>query len=157
MNAAGKNKARKPVVRMEARPAPPLPASAREYKELAAAVAGALGLERAGFELLLTDDARIARLNRTFLGLPGPTNVLSFPDEAGPGLGQVALSVDAVEREALLYGQDPVEHLVRLLAHGLLHLSGLDHGGEMYDLTEAAVGAVAEKFGSPARTPLQST
>jgi len=47
-----------------------------------------------------------------------------------------------VMREAFLYGQDPVAHLTRLLAHGFLHLSGLDHGPLMEALTEAAVSAV---------------
>ncbi|MDD3311494.1 rRNA maturation RNase YbeY [Pseudodesulfovibrio sp.] len=55
------------------------------------------------------------------------------------GLGELALSVDALARETDLYGQPPVAHLARLLAHGFLHLAGYDHGEAMYDLTDAAV------------------
>jgi len=55
----------------------------------------------------------------------------------------MAISADTVAREAFLYGQAPTRHLVRLLAHGFLHLAGLDHGPVMEALTEAAVTAVA--------------
>jgi probable rRNA maturation factor len=43
----------------------------------------------------------------------------------------LALSVDAVRREAWLYGRDPAEYCRRLLAHGLAHVLGYDHGPAM--------------------------
>jgi probable rRNA maturation factor len=134
----------KPVVKLRVVPEPPLPASRRELAELVATVALVLGLEEQAFELLVTGDAEIARLNSAYLGCTGPTNVLSFPDEEGDRLGELAISADAVVREATLYGQDPLEHFARLMAHGLLHLAGMDHGEEMYAMTEAAVDAGAE-------------
>lgn len=63
--------------------------------------------------------------------------------EEGTYLGEIALSVDTLAREARLYGQDPREHLIRLLVHATLHLTGLDHGPEMEALTEAALDALA--------------
>ncbi len=66
---------------------------------------------------------------------PGPDS--GFPAGTSPDgtpplfLGWMALSIDTLLRECLLYGQDPVEHTVRLLAHGLAHLTGLDHGPEL--------------------------
>ena len=69
----------------------------------------------------------------------------SGPDSSTEAeLGGIALSVDTLVREVFLYGQDPAEHLSRLLAHALLHLSGLDHSPEMDALTEAAVTAATE-------------
>ena len=114
----------------------------------------ALGLEGSTFTLTLVDDRDIAAVNEAFLGCTGPTNILSFPaaaDEDGvavPGeesadLGELVLSVETLARETVLYGQEPVEHLARLLAHGILHLTGQDHGEEMFDLTDAAVDRVA--------------
>jgi len=105
-----------------------------------------LGLAGALVEVRFVDDAEIARLNAEFLGLPGPTNVLSFPadDPERPGyLGEIALSVDTLTREAALYGQDPAAHLVRLLAHGLLHLAGFEHGQVMEEMTDMAVSSFA--------------
>lgn len=125
---------------------PRLPLSKRELVDLTAAILGALDLDGRDFDLEVVDDAAMAALNGEFLGLSGPTNVLSFPadDPDRPDyLGEMAISADTVVREAFLYGQDPVRHLVRLLSHGFLHLAGLDHGPLMEALTEQAVDAVA--------------
>ncbi|OIQ51946.1 Endoribonuclease YbeY [Pseudodesulfovibrio hydrargyri] len=156
----------------ETRLDPRFPLSRSELGRLAAILLEALGLEGRTFELKLVDDREIARLNSEFLGCTGPTNILSFPardaDEAdyaedadGPGgevgepgdqafLGELALSVDALARETDLYGQAPLEHLARLLAHGLLHLAGFDHGEIMFDMTDAAVDRVLDEYAEAA-------
>ena len=103
---------------------------------------GVLGLE-GGVEVRFVDDREIERLNGEFLGLIGPTNVLSFVGGGEGYLGEIVLSVDTLMREAVLYGQEGRAHLVRLLAHGLLHLSGYEHGEEMDRLTDMAVNAVS--------------
>ena len=91
-------------------------------------------------ELFLLDDAAIAGANARHLGCSGPTNILSFPGGAdAPGV--LLLSLDTLRRECLLYGQDPAEHAVRLLAHGMGHLSGLDHGPAMDALCERYMDA----------------
>lgn len=140
------------AVVLDARGAPPVPRSAREVQALLELVAQTVGLQGMDVTLRLVDDCAIARLNAEHLGLTGPTNVLSFPagddvwEDAGEG-GDVAISVDAVAREAALYGQDPLEHLARLLAHGLLHLAGYPHGPDMDALCDSAVAAVAAAGG----------
>lgn len=122
---------------------PGLVMSSRELAGIVERLAAALQLSDRDFELRLVRDVEIAQLNETFLGCPGPTNVLSFPaepDETNPDfIGSIVLSVDAVLREADLYDQKPEEHLLRLLTHALLHLSGLDHGPEMEVMTEAVM------------------
>jgi probable rRNA maturation factor len=126
-------------------PQPELPLARGELTALTGAICEALGLSGQSFDLRVVGDGEMAALNRDYLGLPGPTNVLSFPaaDPTRPDyLGEMAISADTVVREAFLYGQDPVAHLTRLLAHGFLHLSGLDHGPVMEALTESAVAAV---------------
>lgn len=141
----------------ETRLDPDFPLSRQELKELCSVIMDALDLPDDSFEIKLVDDGEIARLNREFMGCQGPTNVLSFPaydEENGTlesdepvHLGSLALSVDALAREAALYGQPSVAHLARLLAHGILHLAGYDHGEEMYDLTDTAVDRVLLEYG----------
>ena len=85
-------------------------------------------------ELALMHDTEIAALNASYLCCAGPTNILSFP--ASPedaGLGGLALGLETWRREARLYGQEAEEHARRLLAHGLAHLLGYDHGWAMDD------------------------
>ena len=83
--------------------------------------------------IFLVDDGQIAILNKRFLNCNGPTNVLSFPAKGGDE-AVLFISMDSLRRESLLYGQNAREYFIRLLAHGLCHLAGLDHGPEMDDL-----------------------
>ena len=96
-------------------------------------------------ELLLVRDGDIAALNAAHLGCTGPTNILSFPENGeGNRLGSLALGVDTLRRECALYGQDPAAHARRLLAHGLAHLWGHDHGPVMDAACAALEAAAAE-------------
>jgi len=103
--------------------------------------------------LVITDDQDIAGLNHQYLGRQGPTNVIAFPMQEGPGgglnpglLGDVVVSRDTAAREARENGLDPEEHLVRLAIHGVLHIMGHDHeqgvdqAREMEELTERLLG-----------------
>jgi probable rRNA maturation factor len=84
--------------------------------------------------LLFTDDAHVQVLNREWRGKDKPTNVLSFPafdtapgDPLPPMLGDVALALETVQREATLENKPFPHHLTHLIVHGLLHLLGYDH------------------------------
>ena len=90
--------------------------------------------------VLLADDRELRRLNGAHRGKDKPTNVLSFPAEAGAAavpdggsagrsLGDVALALGVVRREARGAGRRPAAHLAHLVAHGALHLVGHDHLG----------------------------
>jgi probable rRNA maturation factor len=128
-----------PQVRCGSNLHPGFPLTPRELSLFTGQLLKLLGLDSMHLEIRLVDDKEMARLNLAHLGIPGPTNVLSFPlGEEGPS-GLVVLSMDAVLRESFLYGQSPLEQMTRLLAHALLHLAGFDHGHEMDMLTERAV------------------
>ena len=129
----------------QARLNPTLPISPSALLPLLQSILACLDLQDRDLFLQCVDDGKIADLNESFLGCTGPTNILSFPaspEENKVVLGELALSIDTLTREIHLYGQDPLEHLVRLLAHGILHLAGYDHGETMYSLTEMVVAQV---------------
>lgn len=104
-------------------------------ERVAAAVAARPELivpEGAELSLLLTDDAHVRVLNRTWRDQDKPTNVLSFPaadegDEPGSLLGDVAVARETTAREAIEEGKTFDDHFAHLLVHGLLHLFGFDH------------------------------
>ncbi|MEX1147897.1 MAG: rRNA maturation RNase YbeY [Sphingomonadales bacterium] len=94
--------------------------------------------------VLLTDDAAVRDLNARYRGQDSATNVLSFPfldgdelgsikagEEAHPGelahLGDVAVALETVVREAQAAGKPVDQHLTHLVIHGFLHLVGYDH------------------------------
>ena len=86
--------------------------------------------------LLLTDNAGIRELNRTWRGFDKPTNVLSFPGPEGVAphgvrhLGDIALAFETLDREAAEEGKSLADHLAHLIVHGTLHLLGYDHENE---------------------------
>jgi probable rRNA maturation factor len=106
-----------------------LPLHPRELRRRIRHMALAGPCEEPG-ECILLRDADMAKLNEKYLHCPGPTNCLAFP-VAGKGESGLVLSLDALRRECLLYGQESGEHCIRLLAHGLAHLAGFEHGPVM--------------------------
>jgi probable rRNA maturation factor len=98
-----------------------------------------LGLEHWEVSILLCSDRYIESLNRQYRNRFEPTDVLSFsqiedteppnlsaPEEPVPA-GDVVISLDTAYRNADSRGLNREEELKRLMVHGVLHLSGLDH------------------------------
>lgn len=104
--------------------------SAQE-KRTVTTFARALALRVAGgrsFTCLITSDRELHRLNRTFLAHDYPTDVLSFPaGDASASLGEMAISIDRAEAQALALGHPRIDEVRILMLHGLLHLAGMDH------------------------------
>lgn len=85
--------------------------------------------------IVLADDARLQELNREYLGIDAPTDVLSFPaSETDPEtgaryIGDILISIPRAQAQAEAAGH-PLESEVQLLVvHGVLHLLGHDHAG----------------------------
>lgn len=137
------------TVRLSAGFAWQIPFSRRELVAVLSAMRDACGLAGVPLDVTLADDALISQVNAEHLLCSGPTNILSFPPFAGfgpglgtaPGKGMLLLSLDTLQREAMLYGQDVAEYAMRLLAHGMTHLTGLDHGTKMDALQDRAFEA----------------
>ena len=80
----------------------------------------------------LVDEAESHELNLTYRGKDKPTNVLSFPFEAPPGielplLGDLIICRQVVEQEAAEQGKSVEAHWAHMVVHGTLHLLGYDH------------------------------
>ena len=88
--------------------------------------------DEAQLTIRIVDDEEGAELNETYRGKQGPTNVLSFPFEAPPGveiplLGDIVICAPKVAREAAEQGKPLQAHWAHLTIHGTLHLLGYDH------------------------------
>lgn len=76
----------------------------------------------------LVDREEIAELHERYLGEPGPTDVLSFPQDDEPGDDGFVMLGDVVLCPAVAAEQAGGESEVGLLlVHGILHLLGYDH------------------------------
>jgi len=77
-------------------------------------------------------DAEIRALNRQWRDKDRVTDVLSFPMQESPvdlseSLGDIALAVPFVRREAARLGLPVGAHTLHLIIHATLHLLGFDH------------------------------
>jgi probable rRNA maturation factor len=83
--------------------------------------------------IVLTDDKRLHELNRDYLGVDAPTDVLSFPaSETDPEtgaryIGDILISVPYAAKGAAKAGHPLESELQLLVVHGVLHLLGHDH------------------------------
>jgi probable rRNA maturation factor len=102
----------------------------------AEAMLHALGMPDAELSILLCDDETIRGLNRRYRKKNKATDVLAFPMDEGaagpsphPGLlGDVVISLPTATRQAREHDRPIIAEVTFLLAHGLLHLVGYDHG-----------------------------
>lgn len=73
----------------------------------------------------------IARLNKSYLGHAGRTDVISFGFDrataADPVVGDVYICADVARRSARARGVGVREEIARLVIHGVLHVLGYDH------------------------------
>ncbi len=104
------------------------------------------GVGRAELSLSFVEEGEITDLHLRYMGEPGPTDVLSFPqddDEDGDGvrvLGDVVIAPAVAARNNL---DDPDAEVRLLLVHGILHLLGYDHQRES---ERAAMWARQERY-----------
>jgi probable rRNA maturation factor len=110
----------------------------RDFCELRLATVSEVAGKR--FAVAFVSDGRMRQLNEMFRGKDSTTDVLSFPhvaDEFDPdkgNLGDIVISAEQAERQAVENGLDLETEIKRLILHGLLHLCGYDHetdNGEM--------------------------
>jgi probable rRNA maturation factor len=91
----------------------------------------AVGAEAAEITVLAVDDRRIAALHEEWLGIPGPTDVLTFDLAAGAGgglAGDIVVSGETARRTARELGWQARHELAYYVVHGLLHLAGENDG-----------------------------
>ena len=115
--------------------------NAESFADVAAAVFKdeRAGIKRApwDFSVLLCGDELIRSLNKQYRGIDAPTDVLSFEiggeyedERAGKAFfcaSEIVISLDRLAFNSDEFSVSKNEELKRLVIHGILHLSGMDH------------------------------
>lgn len=83
-------------------------------------------------DVILVSDARIAALHQQFMHIAGPTDVITFHH------GEIFVSVETAKANARRFRTTTGAEIRLYIAHGILHLLGLD------DKTAAAARAMAK-------------
>ena len=83
--------------------------------------------------IAIEDDEQLQELNKQFLNIDAPTDVLSFPggeidpETGNPYLGDIILSYTRANLQAQSSGHSLHAEIQLLIIHGVLHLLGYDH------------------------------
>ena len=106
--------------------------SADSLAQWANAVLLAENLHEQEITIRFTNEAESQQLNHDYRGKSKPTNVLSFPFEAPPGieinlLGDLVICAPVISSEAKDQLKAVNDHYAHMTVHGLLHLLGYDH------------------------------
>jgi probable rRNA maturation factor len=93
------------------------------------------GLVDSEINLRILDDEEMKKLNYKFRNKNFTTNVLSFQSDDisikhTKNIGDIAISSEYVEREAVEEGKFFEDHMIHMLAHGVYHILGYDHQNE---------------------------
>ena len=93
------------------------------------------GLVNSEINLRILDDEEMKKLNYKFRNNNLTTNVLSFQSDDisikhTKNIGDIAISSEYVEREAVEEGKFFEDHMIHMLAHGVYHILGYDHQNE---------------------------
>lgn len=125
-----------------------VPLKEERIRELAESVLAAEA-QGGALSVAFLGESEVARLNETYRGLEGPTDVLAFPEEEGeetwpdpeeePGegggyRGDVVICPAVAGENAAAEGSSLEAELEKLVIHGVMHLLGYDHevdDGEM--------------------------
>ncbi|BDR54602.1 endoribonuclease YbeY [Bombiscardovia apis] len=93
--------------------------------------------------IIFNDPEPMAVLHERWMGLQGPTDVMSFPmDELRPGdgrnlpegiLGDIVICPWVAQQQAQSAGHSTMEEMLLLTIHGSLHLLGYDHTSAMQE------------------------
>lgn len=107
-----------------------LPNTADFQRWVEAALSGQREQAEVCIRIVSAEESR--ELNHTWRGQDKPTNVLSFPFEAPPGIdthliGDLAICAEVVATEAEEQQKPLNAHWAHMVIHGVLHLIGFDH------------------------------
>lgn len=106
-----------------------LPVDEDALVALAAETLRGEGVATAELSVSFVDEAEMEDLHVRYMDEPGPTDVLSFPQD-GPDAGDRRVLGDVVIAPAVAARNkpdDPAAEMRLLVVHGILHLLGYDH------------------------------
>lgn len=99
----------------------------------------------------IVDTVEGQALNRDYRSKDYPTNVLTFPLNENPLMGDIVLCAPVVAQEAVEQDKTLEAHYAHLTVHGVLHLQGYDHEIDAAaEIMEALETQIVTDLGYPA-------
>ncbi|MCE5249252.1 rRNA maturation RNase YbeY [bacterium] len=107
-----------------------LPLGSERIRDFAIYILTSCGISDAEINVVFIGDEKMTELNESYRKRKGTTDVLSFNLSEKPSEkieGEVYISLDRAKVQSEEYGVRFEEEIIRLVAHGVLHLTGRVH------------------------------
>lgn len=82
------------------------------------------------FNVIFMNNEQITEINLMYREIDKATDVISFPDKEDDYIGDIFISLERANEQALEYGHSYEREVGFLAVHGYLHLLGYDHHNE---------------------------
>ncbi len=110
---------------------PVCPSLASRIKKAVRATIASENIKRSGeIDICLVNDKKIRELNKKYLGIDNPTDVMAFNISQAAGrdkmLADIAISTDTAVSNARIFNTAPSYELFLYVIHGMLHILGYD-------------------------------
>ncbi len=116
-----------------------------KYSDWLHAISGSEGFELGALTYIFCSDDYLLRLNQEYLKHDTLTDIITFDYVSGKLIsGDVYISLDRVSENALAFEVSKEEELLRVMAHGLLHLCG--YGDKTHENQEIMTKKENEKI-----------
>ena len=115
--------------------------SKKKLHQILSEITQALNVSNSDVALYITNNQEIAVLNQEYRQINKPTDILSWSyfEQDPQYLGELALSWEQSKKQARQNGWRIETEVIRLLAHGCVHLLGYDHQTEEEEATMLAL------------------
>lgn len=110
---------------------------------------------KGALSIAVMDDKKIAEIHKDFLNDPKPTDVITFEgDGDGVFAGEICVSAQTAKNVCKKYSNSSDAELSLYIAHGMLHLAGVDDiepedALKMREAEAIALKIILEKFKKP--------
>jgi len=101
-------------------------------------------------QFVFLNDSSLLKINQDHLQHDTLTDIITFPYETNPIDAEIFISIDRVRENATTYGVPIQQEILRVMAHGLLHLCGWNDKTQSESLLmRKRENACLDLFGTP--------
>jgi len=116
----------------------------KKVEEVVKEIVSSEGKQLGEIGIIFERDEDLLKINKNFLQHNYFTDVITFDyNRKNKIMGDILISVDTVRRNAVKYNQDFMTEIIRVIIHGVLHLSGYE---DKSDKDKQTVRAMEELY-----------
>jgi len=116
----------------------------KKVEEVVKEIVSSEGKQLGEIGIIFERDEDLLKINKNFLQHNYFTDVITFDyNRKNKIMGDILISIDTVRRNAVKYNQDFMTEIIRVIIHGVLHLSGYE---DKSDKEKQTVRAMEELY-----------